>query len=145
MAARNCGACGRTCAGTQACANGVCVNSGTLRITLTWDRAGDMDLHVVPPCGTELFYGRTRACGGVLEADNTTGTGPENAWWAAAPPTGAWLVCAVPFAITGSTTATVRVWRGATLLQTFTGVRATSTGNAACTRASPSFLGAFTL
>ena len=50
-----------------------------LRIVLSWDTDGtDLDLHVVSPDGTHVFYGnRVGADGGALDVDMTTGYGPE--------------------------------------------------------------------
>lgn len=50
-----------------------------LRIVLAWDSDGtDLDLHVVSPDGTHVFYGnRVGADGGALDVDVTTGYGPE--------------------------------------------------------------------
>ncbi len=107
----NCGACGNVCAAGQACANGVCVGNGLLRITMVWSVPGDMDLHVVPPCGQEISFLATNRCGGQLDRDDTTTTGPENVFWAAAPASGTYLVCAVPYRVSGATNVTVSTWR----------------------------------
>jgi uncharacterized protein YfaP (DUF2135 family) len=50
-----------------------------LRVVLSWDSDGtDLDLHVVSPDGTHVFYGnRVGASGGALDVDVTTGYGPE--------------------------------------------------------------------
>jgi uncharacterized protein YfaP (DUF2135 family) len=50
-----------------------------LRVVLSWDSDGtDLDLHVVSPDGTHVFYGgRVGANGGALDVDVTTGYGPE--------------------------------------------------------------------
>jgi uncharacterized protein YfaP (DUF2135 family) len=50
-----------------------------LRIVLTWDSDGtDLDLHVVGPDGSHVFYGdRVAQNGGALDVDVTTGFGPE--------------------------------------------------------------------
>ena len=61
-----CGGCGRGCAppnATGACAAGVCVGAGALRVTLTWDVAGDMDLYVVTPSGAVINW--SNAAGGI--------------------------------------------------------------------------------
>ena len=140
----NCGACGNACAAGQACANGVCVGNGLLRITMVWDRAGDMDLHVVPPCGQEISFLGTNRCGGQLDRDDTSGTGPENVFWAATPASGTYLVCAVPYRISGATNVTVTVTQGTTAIRTWPVPRAMSSGNSACSRMSPYFVGEFT-
>jgi hypothetical protein len=154
----NCGACGHRCAPTEACANGVCVGNGQLRVTMTWDRLGDMDLHVVPPCGTVIYYARLSACGGTLDHDSCPAeaaghvgdacTGPENIFWAAAPAAGAYAVCAVPYQIRhGAVNFTVTVTRGTTQLRRWTGSRANNTTaySMTCSTSSPWYLGSFTL
>ncbi len=140
----NCGRCGNVCPAGQACANGVCVGDGQLRITLVWDRAGDLDLHVVPPCGTEISYRLLAACGGTLDRDDIPGTGPENVFWAGTPAAGTYVVCANPYGISGTTNFTLTVNRGTTLVRRFTGSRATATSYVACSRTSANFVGTFT-
>ena len=140
----NCGACGNVCATGQACANGVCVGNGLLRITMVWSLAGDVDLHVVPPCGQEISFLATNRCGGQLDRDDTSGTGPENVFWAAAPASGTYVVCAVPYRVSGATNVTVTVTQGTTVLHTWPVARATSSGNSACSPTSPYFVGMFT-
>lgn len=59
---------------------------GDIKITLLWDFAGDVDLHVEQPCGTELSYinmDTSDEGGGVLDVDNRTGGegAAENAYW----------------------------------------------------------------
>jgi hypothetical protein len=141
---RNCGACGRMCAVDQTCVMGACIGTGQLRFTATWTSAGDVDLHIVPPCGTEIYYSNRTACGGTLDRDDTTGTGPENVFWSTGAASGPYLVCAVPYSITGSNTVTVNVVRGASTVRTFTRTYTASTGNQTCTTSSPSYLGTFT-
>ena len=140
----NCGACGNVCAIGQVCVNGVCVGNGLLRITMVWSLAGDLDLHVVPPCGQEISFLATNRCGGQLDRDDTSGTGPENVFWAAAPVSGTYVVCAVPYRVSGATNVTVTVTEGTTVLHTWPVARAASSGNAACSPASPYFVGMFT-
>jgi len=139
----NCGRCGNRCPAGNACVMGTCVGGGQLRITMTWNRPGDMDLHVVPPCGTEIYYARLSACGGTLDVDDIPGTGPENVFWSGTPASGTYLVCAVPYGISGTTNYTVTVNRGTTLVSRWTGTRTTATGNAVCSRTSPHFVGSF--
>jgi uncharacterized protein YfaP (DUF2135 family) len=99
---------------------------------MQWDRAGDMDLHVVPPCGTEIYYGRTTACGGTLDRDDTSAVGPENVFWNSAAPSGTYSVCATPYRISGATNFTVTVVRQGVEIRRWTGVRTTSTGYRVC-------------
>jgi hypothetical protein len=55
---------------------------GDIKITLEWDAAVDLDLHVVDPNGEEISYSHTTsASGGILDLDDTNGFGPENVYW----------------------------------------------------------------
>lgn len=132
------------CTAASACVNGLCVGQGALRFTLTWDRPGDLDLHVVTPGGREIYYGARTQDGGNLDRDDTTATGPENVFWAASPPAGAYLVCVVPFSVSAATTFRLSVVRtpGGEALS-LGGTRAASTGNQPCTRSSPNFVTEF--
>ena len=132
------------CVPGSPCAAGLCVGQGALRFTLTWDRPGDVDLHVVTPGGQEIYYAARTQQGGTLDRDDTTGTGPENAFWAAAPPAGTYLVCVVPFSVSGPTTWRLAIARAAGGdPPALTGTLSASTGNVACTRASPTFVTEF--
>ncbi|MFO0624782.1 MAG: hypothetical protein U0325_04135 [Polyangiales bacterium] len=131
--AANCGACGRACATNAACVSGVCVGQGSLRFTLTWNINGDMDLHVTPPCGTEIFYARLSACGGQLDRDDTTARGPENIFWNSAYTPGRYYVCpeAYTSAVANATWTLVVVRNGVEVARR-TGVRGRQDGNVAC-------------
>lgn len=60
---------------------------GELRVTLSWDTATDVDLHVVEPGGSEIYYSnRTSANGGQLDLDSNAGcsidgVNQENIYW----------------------------------------------------------------
>lgn len=138
----HCGACNSPCTAAQACANGVCVGTGELRFTLTWDSPGDVDLMVVAPCGTTIDYNTRMACGGALDWDDQSGTGPENIFWRAVPMSGSYLVCANPFMLSGPTNVRVEVFEGMNLRQTFTRSY-TMTSREMCSRTSSNFLGEF--
>jgi hypothetical protein len=152
----NCGRCGNVCPAGEVCANGVCVGNGQLRITMTWNVSGDMDLHVVPPCGTLIYYAALSACGGTLDVDscpaerraNATDpcNGPENIFWPAAPASGTYVVCAVPYQLSTAVNYTVTVTRGTTQLRRWTGSRpAGNNFSARCSRTSPFYIGDFTI
>jgi hypothetical protein len=77
--------------------------TGDVRITLVWSAEVDLDLHVLDPCGDEIYYASDSSlCNdspGELDVDNTSG-GPgsvENVFWPAnGAPTGTyeyWVEC----------------------------------------------------
>lgn len=74
----------RNAAGTSAPSNeivivpdgGTC--TGDISATLTWNTATDVDLHVIEPNGTHVYYSRRTGTTAVLDRDNTSGFGPEN-------------------------------------------------------------------
>jgi uncharacterized protein YfaP (DUF2135 family) len=50
------------------------VGTGDVQITLAWNADSDVDLHVVPPGGDEIFYGRRESpSGGELDLDSNAG------------------------------------------------------------------------
>lgn len=64
--------------------------SGDLRVNLQWYTKTDLDLHVIDPCGNEIFFSKRRAsCGGgagTLDLDanalfGTTSRPQENIYW----------------------------------------------------------------
>ena len=63
------------------------VGTGDVQVTLSWDTDADVDLHVVPPGGEEIYYGRRQAAsGGELDLDSnagcrTDGVRNENITW----------------------------------------------------------------
>jgi hypothetical protein len=141
----NCGACGRACSSGQACVNAVCVGQGQLRITLTWDTNGDMDLHVLPPppCTTEIAWTRTTACGGTLDRDDTSGRGPENIFWASSYTPGTYRICPEAYSsAVANSLWTLTVVRGGITVHTSTGRRGRTDGSVVC---SASFPGVVTL
>ncbi len=148
---------GVCCAAGQACASNICVGNGQLRFTLTWDVMADLDLHVVPPCNTEIYYSRLSACGGTLDRDSCPAlsatdssdrcNGPENVFWPSAPAAGSYHVCVNPWRMNSGSTAnwTLNVYRGTMLIRTFTGTRSASTGYVECTPTAASFVGTITI
>jgi len=134
--------CNPSCASDQVCINSVCIGDGPLRITLTWDTSGDMDLHVLTPCGTEISYNNETACGGKLDVDSG-GTGPENVVWTAAanpngPPSGTYLICPEAYTseVVGATYTLVIFRDGAEVYRT-TGTRSSRDGDRACSASYP--------
>ncbi|HEY0463795.1 MAG TPA: hypothetical protein VGC79_06280 [Polyangiaceae bacterium] len=82
--------------------------TGALVITLTWDTASDLDLHVIDPLGNEIFHGAPSSgsafssagadeSNGALDHDSNAdcvsdGLRQEDVTWADAPPAGHYLV-----------------------------------------------------
>jgi uncharacterized protein YfaP (DUF2135 family) len=93
-----------------------------------------MDLHVLPPCGTEIYYGSRTACGGTLDRDDTTATGPENINWVGTFNPGRYYVCAESFtSAVANATYTVTVVVNGSTVRTVTGTRGGVTdSNRAC-------------
>ena len=135
---------GLGCMSPRVCIAGACVSTGSLQFTLVWDHPGDLDLHVVTPAGNEIYYASRSADMGMLDRDDTTGTGPENIFWTASPPSGTYLVCVDPYRISTPTNFTVTITHTGSAPMSFHGTRTMSSGNVACSRTSPYFVTAFT-
>jgi hypothetical protein len=57
------------------------VGTGQVQINVTWDKAVDVDLHVLDPSGEEIYYdNRLSASGGELDLDANAGCGITAAW-----------------------------------------------------------------
>lgn len=75
-------------------------SSGSLSITLTWDVTADLDLHVLEPSNTEIWWGNLgpTASGGVMDGDadqecrTTTAGHKEIVHWPSAAPNGVYTV-----------------------------------------------------
>lgn len=62
--------------------NDVEVQVGNPQFTLIWDSRADLDLHVLEPGGSHLFWEhRDGELGGKLDVDDVDGFGPENIFW----------------------------------------------------------------
>lgn len=57
---------------------GVILGTGDLQVTLTWNTATDIDLHVIEPNGNHVFYAVRQGATSRLDVDDTNGFGPEN-------------------------------------------------------------------
>lgn len=53
-------------------------NQGFFTVTLTWDGAGDVDLHTFEPNNTHVYYGAPQGISGRLDVDNVVANGPEH-------------------------------------------------------------------
>ncbi len=61
---------------------GVSVKIGDPQFTLIWDTDADLDLHVIEPGGSEIYWEfRKGDQGGELDVDDVEGLGPENIFW----------------------------------------------------------------
>ncbi|HJZ78394.1 MAG TPA: hypothetical protein VKE51_41990 [Vicinamibacterales bacterium] len=103
--------------------------SGGVQVGLTWDTASDVDLHVVDPQGSEVYWANaTVMSGGALDVDSNAACAidnknNENVRWSGAAPNGTytvrvdyWSACNV----TGTTTYAVVVNNGGSISR-FTG------------------------
>ncbi|MDB4928975.1 MAG: putative neutral zinc metalloprotease, partial [Myxococcaceae bacterium] len=132
----NCGACNRACGAGQVCNASSCVNA-TIRFSLTWNVTADLDVAVMTPSGIVINYAhQTEGTGTFI--DDSFATGPETIYWSAAPPSGTYYVCAIPFRVSAATTYTLQAFQGATLSATRTGTHSTSApSGTACSATSP--------
>jgi hypothetical protein len=107
----NCGTIGNVCQSSTVCRGGVCIPDGDLRITVTWDRLGDLDLYVFPPvagtkiCDPEIGADVYSAWGRMdpVSAQNSPyDLGPESVYWNSSriiagsthpTPSGTYVVC----------------------------------------------------
>lgn len=53
-------------------------STGFFTVTLTWDGAGDVDLHTFEPNGNHVYYRNLAGTAGALDVDNVTANGPEH-------------------------------------------------------------------
>ena len=61
---------------------GVKVKVGDPQFTLIWDTQADLDLHIIEPGSSEIFWEKPRGDrGGELDVDDQDGFGPENVYW----------------------------------------------------------------
>jgi len=103
--------------------------TGNVQVSVSWNTATDVDLHVVDPTQQEIYYGNTQSTnGGALDTDSNAGCAidnrnSENIRWGSAAPNGTytvrvdyWSACSV----TGTTTYQVVVNNGGQRTQ-FTG------------------------
>ena len=91
---------------------------------MTWNTTADMDIHVIEPNGTHVFYAAPNGSTARLDVDDTDGFGPENIFvptgGAAA---GTYQVYLVHYSGPAPTVATIRVTLGTgptALVRTFT-------------------------
>ena len=79
--------------------NVIRVGSGDVQVSVAWDAATDVDLHVTDPSGEEIYFGNlTSASGGTLDLDSNAACTIDNVnnenivWPAGGAPTGQYTV-----------------------------------------------------
>ncbi len=88
------------CPGNATCFEGVCVGTGELRVSLSWDYVSDLDLHVETPAGVHISFENPNAGGGILDVDDCIGgdcldnnaTHVENIFFPMQPPLGQYRI-----------------------------------------------------
>jgi hypothetical protein len=89
---------------------GVTVGTGDLQVTLTWNSTADMDLHVLEPDGTHVYFGRRNGVTARLDRDDTDGFGPENIFVnRGAAAAGTYQIYIVHFSRNVATTSTIAI------------------------------------
>jgi uncharacterized protein YfaP (DUF2135 family) len=88
------------------------MGSGLITITLTWDVQPDVDLHIIEPGGTHVYYGQSRGQNGYLDVDDTSRYGPEHYYTNCTLATGNYTVYLYFFSGYGSSTTVTTVSAG---------------------------------
>ena len=68
------------------------MGNGPITITLSWDIQPDIDLHIIEPDGTHVYYSNKRGNSGYLDVDDTSSYGPEHYYTNCNPKTGNYTV-----------------------------------------------------
>lgn len=107
------------------------VGTGAVQVSVSWNTPTDVDLHLVEPDSTEIYYGNPfSADGGTLDLDSNAdcyidGVNNENITWpTGSPPHGTYTVRVDYYSdcsITGNTTYTVTVQVQGQAARTFSG------------------------
>ncbi len=57
----------------------ITAGTGTLQVSCSWDKPNDVDLHLIEPNGTEIYYGMDQSDnGGMLDVDSNAGCELDN-------------------------------------------------------------------
>jgi hypothetical protein len=111
---------------------GLVLGVGDLQATLTWNTTADIDLHVIEPNGTHVYYAFRNGTTSRLDFDDTNGFGPENIFvGASGAAAGTYQIFIVHFAGASPTTSTISVTlrAGTPSAQSFLFTRVTGPAN----------------
>jgi hypothetical protein len=113
---------GEACTGSSACAAGLecvgtyCVGAGVQRVSMVFDGATDMDLHLIFPSGEEIYYGNRTVGSGTLDVDQCVNSAAcvgsshvENIFFTAAPSSGSYTIRARNFNGAAASNVTIEV------------------------------------
>jgi len=138
------------CTIDQRCVGTQCVGSGILYFTVKWSTAGDVDTYVTTPTGKTISYTNRGPDAGTdngnLDVDDTSGTGPENVFWATGsnPPAGTYLLCVHPYDTSVMIGQTIYYQLNSATILTHTLVDTVADIPDPCTTAYPNYLGSLT-
>jgi hypothetical protein len=106
--------------------------SGFFTSTLTWDGAGDIDLHVFEPRGAQVFYANKQGAAGYLDVDNVSANGPEH-YYASCDTTklqeGTYTISVANYSASSGKVATVQIATAQGVLGTKSVTLGEATGN----------------
>jgi hypothetical protein len=92
------------CGEELVCFEGTCVGEGLLRVSLAWESVTDLDLHVVTPGGSEIYWDQPDHPTGMLDVDDcvvrcrdSTGVHVENVFFNADAQRGEYAVWVTNF------------------------------------------------
>jgi len=89
---------------------GFSLGVGDLQVTLSWNTAVDMDLHIIEPNGTHVYYANRNGTTARLDRDDTDGFGPENIFVnPGAAAAGTYQVYIVQFSSATPTSSTIQI------------------------------------
>lgn len=111
---------------------GVILGTGDLQVTLTWNTTADIDLHIIEPNGSHVYFASETGTTARLDVDDTDGFGPENIFVAAAnAASGVYQIYIVHYSESVPTTSTIAVnlRPGTPTAQTLLFSRSTSVGD----------------
>jgi hypothetical protein len=89
---------------------GVVLGAGDMQATLSWNSNADIDLHVIEPNGTHVYFASRTGVTARLDRDDTDGFGPENIFVGqGGAASGVYQIFIVHFSRTVNTTSTISI------------------------------------